>query len=133
PSAREACRAALSGVVRCPLCQDYGGYPASIRGHCMVSGRAARRLQHGPSAAGPYARRGVCCIYAWSQTMAHESQRAGGASRGPRGAPPREDAADIAAYRPGVSEVQRRTPFLRYALYGLLVVLLGMGAPYGWC
>jgi len=33
---------------------------------------------------------------------------------------------------PGVPEAQRRTPFLRYALYGLLVLLLGMGAPYGW-
>jgi membrane fusion protein (multidrug efflux system) len=33
---------------------------------------------------------------------------------------------------PRVSEAPRRTPFLRYALYGLLVVLLGMGAPYGW-
>jgi membrane fusion protein, multidrug efflux system len=64
--------------------------------------------------------------------MAHESQRAEGASRGTPVVAPPEDAADIAADRPGVSEVQRRTPFLRYALYGLLVVLLGMGAPYGW-
>ena len=55
--------------------------------------------------------------------MAHESQRAEGASRGTSVVSPPEDAADIAADRPGVSEGQRRTPFLRYALYGLLVVL----------
>ena len=64
--------------------------------------------------------------------MAPEFQRTESVSRGtPVGAPP-EDTADIAAEMPRVSEAPRRTPFLRYALYGLLVVLLGMGAPYGW-
>src|SRR5262249_61124993 len=45
---------------------------------------------------------------------------------------PPEEAIDISATMPGVPEAQRRTPFLRYALYGLLVLLLGIGAPYGW-
>src|ERR687884_1764951 len=63
--------------------------------------------------------------------MAPEFQRTESVSRGtPVGAPP-EDTADIAAEMPRVSEAPRRTLFLRYALYGLLVVLLGMGAPYG--
>src|SRR5919198_3786270 len=64
--------------------------------------------------------------------MAPEFQRTESVSRGtPVGAPP-EDTADIAADMPRVSEAPRRTPFLRYALYGLLVVLLGLGVPYGW-
>jgi hypothetical protein len=64
--------------------------------------------------------------------MAHEFQRAEGASRGTPVVAPPEEAAEIAAEMPAVPEAPRRTPFLRYALYGLLVVLLGMGAPYGW-
>jgi hypothetical protein len=64
--------------------------------------------------------------------MAHEFQRAEGASRGNPVVSPPVDAADISTDMPGVSAVQRRTPFLRYALYVLLVILLGMGALYGW-
>jgi len=64
--------------------------------------------------------------------MAHEFQRAEGASRGTPVVPPPVEAADTFDAMPGVSEAQRRTLTLRYALYGLLVVLLGMGAPYGW-
>src|SRR5207249_3618516 len=64
--------------------------------------------------------------------MAHEFQSAESSSRGTPVASPSEDAADISADMPGVSEAQGRTVSLRYALYGLLVVQLGMGAPYGW-
>src|SRR5215468_5121189 len=64
--------------------------------------------------------------------MAHESQRVEVSSRATQVASPPEEAADISVTMPGVPEAQRRTPFLRYALYGLLVLLLGIGAPYGW-
>ena len=64
--------------------------------------------------------------------MAHESQRAEGSSRATPVVSPPEEAADISATMPGVPEARSRTPFLRYALYGLLVLLLGLGAPYGW-
>ena len=61
--------------------------------------------------------------------MAHEFQRADGSSRGTPVASPPEEAADLAAAMPGVPEAQRqrRTLSLRYALYGLLVLLLGLG------
>src|SRR5438093_7120525 len=66
--------------------------------------------------------------------MAHEFQRADGSSRGTPVASPPEEAADLVATMPGVPEAQRqrRTLSLRYALYGLLVLLLGLCAPYGW-
>jgi len=64
--------------------------------------------------------------------MAHESQRVEVSSRATPVVSPPEEAVDISATMPGVPEARRRTPFLRYALYGLLVLLLGIGAPYGW-
>src|SRR5919198_3700542 len=64
--------------------------------------------------------------------MAPEFQRTESVSRGTPVVSPSADAADISTDMPDVSAAQRRTPFLRYALYGLLVVLLGMGTLYGW-
>ena len=48
--------------------------------------------------------------------MAHEFQRAEGASRGTPVVPPPVEAADTFDAMPGVSEAQRRTLTLRYAL-----------------
>ena len=65
--------------------------------------------------------------------MAHESHRAEGPPRGTPVATPLGESTETSASRPEVSGAQRRRPLRpRHVLYGLLVVLLGIGAPYGW-
>jgi len=65
--------------------------------------------------------------------MAYEPQRAEGPSNGTPVATPPVGTADTSARMHDVSDGPRHGPFrTRYALYGLLVVLLGLGAPYGW-
>ncbi len=65
--------------------------------------------------------------------MAYESQRVEGPSNGTPVATPPVGTADTSAHRHDVSDGQRRGPFrTRYVLYALLVILLGVSAPYGW-
>ena len=65
--------------------------------------------------------------------MVHESHRADGPSSGTPVAIPSLGPSDTAASMHEVSGRQRRKPFrTRYVLYALLIVLLGISAPYGW-
>jgi len=65
--------------------------------------------------------------------MAYTSQKAAGPSSGPPVATPPVGPANLAARRHHVPDGQRRRRFRpRYLLYGLCVVLLGLGTPYGW-
>src|SRR5262249_51528678 len=67
------------------------------------------------------------------RTMLHESQRAAGPARGTPVVTPPVEPTTTSASIPQVSDVQRRRWWRpRYVLYGLLVVLLGIGASYGW-
>jgi hypothetical protein len=65
--------------------------------------------------------------------MAYESQRtAGVSSRTPVATPP-VDTANSSARMPDVPDGPRRGLFrTRHMLYGLCIILLGIGVPYGW-